>query len=128
MSSKFIDASKHKEMTSAVEGHFFGTNTGTSPGTASGKGYERGMTSDWNTGPMPMEAGQVNSAPTGAPSGPSLFNDNIEKVPLPKGTGVNYKPLNQAGHNQSADKPFAGPRDGFAGNSPGTKVKKLIWD
>jgi len=126
--SDYINKSKHPQGTAAVESHFFRSDNKEAVGEASGKQFERGMTSDWNTGPMPMEGGQVNSAPTGAPSGPSLFNDNIEKVPLPKGTGVNYKPLNQAGHNQSADKPFAGPRDGFAGNTPSTRVKKLLWD
>ena len=126
--SKFIDASKHAQMTAAVTTHFFGNGNSEIPGKASGKGFERGMTSDWDTKPMPEERGQVNSAPTGAPSGPSIFNDNIEKSPIPKQTGVNYKPLSQAGNNQLADKPFGGARDGFAGNSPSTKVTKLAWD
>jgi hypothetical protein len=126
--SPFIDASKHKEMTSTVEGHFFGADSGGAPGGDSGKGMQRGMTSDWDTSPMPIYSGLVNSAPTGAPAGPSIFNDNIERVPIPKDTGVNYKPLSQAGHNQMADKPFGGARDGYPGNTPGTSVKKLIWD
>ena len=126
--SPFIEASKHGQMTSAVTDHFFGSGVSTTPGSASGKGFESGMTSDWNTSPMPQERGLVNSAPTGAPSGSSIFNDNIEKTPIPRSTGVNYKPLSQAGHNQSADKPFGGARDGFAGNSPSSKVKKLAWD
>jgi len=126
--SKFIDASKHPQMTAAVEGHFFGSGNSEIPGKASGKGFERGMTSAWDTTPMPQQAGLVNSAPTGAPASPSLFNDNIEKAPLPQSTGVNYRPLSQAGHNQGADKPFGGARDGFPGNTPSTNVKKLIWD
>ena len=126
--SKFIDASKHPAGTAAVESHFFASDNKEAVDEASGKQFQPGMTPAWDTRPVGAESGQVNTAPSGAESGSSIFNDNIEKVPLPKETGVNYKPLRNAGHNQMADKPFAGDRDGFPGSSPGSSIKKLIWD
>ena len=126
--SPYIAGSSHTEGTAAVDKHFFASDNKEAVGESSGRKFQPGMTSAWDTTPMPVERGLVNSAPTGARSGPSIFNDNIERVPIPKGTGVNYKPLSQAGNNLMADKPFGGARDGYAGNTPNSGVKKLIWD
>jgi len=119
--SKFIEDSKHPEMTAAITHVFFGGEAKAAPGVASGKQYDRGGTDAWNTSPVSMEPGLPNSAPSGAPSGPSMFNDNIAKPMLPRETGVNYKPRANAGHTMTA-KPFQGPADGLPGNS------KLLWD
>ena len=124
--SKFIDGSKHPQMTAAIEGHFFSSDNKNSVGEASGKGFAPGGTSDWNTASVPEQGGIVNSAPTGAPSGPSMFNDNIASPMLPRSTGVNYKPLNQAGHRITTA-PFQGAANGLPGNAPGAGTK-LAWD
>lgn len=125
--SEFIDRSKHPQGSAAVDHHFFKSDNKESVGEASGKQFQRGMTSAWDTVPIGSEHGLMNTAPNGASSGPSIFNDNIASRPLQKETGVNYKPLSHAGHSLP-DAPFAGPRDGYPGNTPGTGVKKLIWD
>ena len=122
--SEFINRSKHAAGSAAVENHFFNSNNKESIGEASGKQFQRGMTPAWDTRPVGSEAGQMDTAPSGAPPGPSLWNDNIASQKLPKETGVNYTPRTQAGHGTESDKPFATARDGF----PGSSGKKLLWD
>ena len=76
--SKFIESSKHQQMTSAVTDHFFGNGNSEIPGKAGGKSFARGGSPDWNSAPMPFNAG----------------------------TGVNYTPKSQAGHTTGAP-PFS---------------------
>ena len=119
--SKYIDGSKHAAGTAAVEHHFFASDNKESVGEASGKQFLPGMTSAWDTQPVGHESGQVNNAPTGAPSGPSMFNDNIANPMLPRETGVNYTQRSNAGHT-TRNPHFQGVADGMTGNI------KLLWD
>lgn len=64
--SPFIEGSKHKAMTSAVEAHFATDKKRTMPGVAAGKGFADGGDSKWN-------------------------NKSQEDVFLNNETGVNYK-------------------------------------
>lgn len=69
--SSFIENSKHAAMTSAVEDHILGSGSKRSmPGAASGKGFNQGGDSQYNSVPLPMGSD----------------------------TGVNYTPPGQAGH------------------------------
>ena len=117
--SEFIKKSQHAEMTRAVQSHFdagsgpaasYGLNRGNGesvPGDASGKGYPLGGTDAWNshqsdTGTI-ESAGNINNQPYGVGAGPSQFN--VPGQTLPRETGVNYKPLKNAGHSLKED-PF----------------------
>lgn len=86
--SKFIDASKHGAMTSAVTTHFFGNGNSEIAGKASGKGFAPGGDSQWNQ--------------TGSD--------------FPAAAGVNYVPHSQAGHSISTA-PFQGSADGMPGSA-----------
>lgn len=115
--SSFIDNSKHAAMTAAVESHFGTSSKRTMPGVASGKGFPMGGTTAWNgtqSDQGSIERGVVNSAPSGAPAGASQFN--ASNPALPRETGVNYKPLANAGHTVT-DPPFAGTADGLPGDT-----------
>ena len=124
--SKYIEGSKHAAGTAAVEHHFFASNNSESAGEASGNQFARGMTGAWDTSPVIENSGQTDTAPTGAPSGPSMFNDNIAQPKLPRETGVNYTAASNAGH-QSTESPFQGAANGLPGNAPGAGTK-LLWD
>lgn len=113
MTSPFIEHSKHAQMTSAVESHFGTASSRTMPGVASGNQFTPGGTSDWNSQQgVSNESGQVNTAPTGAPSGASIFNAPGQT--LPRETGVGYTSRTNVGHSIKDD-PFS-LADGFPGN------------
>jgi hypothetical protein len=126
MSSKYIDGSKHGAGTAAITEHFFGSSNSEIPGSASGKSWPLGGSSAWDTQPIGSESGQQDTAPTGAPSGPSIFNDNIASPLMPRETGVNYTNRSNAGHKMT-DSPFQGSANGLPGGASGAGTK-LIWD
>jgi hypothetical protein len=102
--SQFIENSKDAAMSGAVADHFGTASLGTRPGVASGKGYGLGATPAWNSQAAgTIEHSTINSGPYGAPPGPSMFNAPGQT--LPRETGVNYKPLKNAGHRVTQD-PF----------------------
>jgi hypothetical protein len=113
--SQFIENSKDPAMSGAVAEHFGTASSGTKPGVASGKGYGVGGTAAWNSQSADtgaIERSNINSGPYGAPPGASQFNAPGQS--LPRETGVNYKPLKNAGHRVTQD-PFE-MADGFPGN------------
>jgi hypothetical protein len=73
MGSPFIEKSKHAEMTAAVENHFGTSSARTMPGSASGKGFNRGGDQQYNS--VPLQGWESSD-----------------------GGGVNYTPDSQAGH------------------------------
>jgi hypothetical protein len=103
--SKFIENSKHGQMTSAVTNHFFGSGNSEISGKASGKGFPMGGDSGWNaqggSGEM-VGAGVMNKPGFG--QGTSLFNAPGQRYPA--GTGVDYQPASNAGHTNKED-PFS---------------------
>ena len=111
MGSVFIEGSKHALGTAAVEKHFAGGNVGQSPGVDPLLKAPPYGSSAWNPPARPTEQGMVNDKIT-APPGPSVFN--ASSPPLPRETGVNYKPHANAGHKVTDD-PFSPWADGFPG-------------
>jgi hypothetical protein len=94
--SDFIERSKHKAMTAEVEAHFNGANQGQSPGTS-------------KTQSMPMwgDPGKYNPPEGGIMESNPSYDKNLNmprsawNAPgqnLPRETGVNYTPRDQAGH------------------------------
>lgn len=103
--SKFIEASKHGAMTSAVTDYFFGSGNSEIPGKASGKGFPNGGDSGWNAqGASGEMEGRGTQNTSGFGLGPSLFNAPGQKYPA--GSGVNYQPASNAGHTNK-EKPFS---------------------
>lgn len=107
--SSFIEGSKHAEGTAAVERHFGGGNQGRKPGTDPQLHAAPYGSSAWNPPDRPLEKGLQNNA-VSAPAGDSMWN--ASQPGLPRETGVNYKPLANAGHKVT-DKPFSPKANGF---------------
>ena len=114
MTSPFIEGSKHKEFTAAVEKHFGGGNQGQKPGVDPMLHAAPGGSAAWNAQPAaPMESAQINMEDQ-SPPGPSMFNASNPQ--RPRETGVNYAPKSHVG-NRVLDDPFEGNADGMPGSA-----------